>query len=133
VPATVLAALPTLLAFGAATPALAATPAHQEPTEPAAASTYLQVSNTQTCDTDTFCTFTAACPPGTVLTGGGVTTNSFSSSGVYLYESGPISTTTWRATIRNVTAAPFPMTVTAICATSGGGNSPHPPLHGHRK
>lgn len=80
---------------------------------------YEQVSNTQTCGNDTFCMFTATCPPGKVVTGGGITTNTFISSGVYQYESGPISTTTWRATIRNVNGGPFQVTVWAVCVNAG--------------
>ncbi|MFJ3234013.1 hypothetical protein [Streptomyces sp. NPDC086787] len=47
-----------------------------------------------------------------------MTTNNFISSGVYAYESGPTSTTTWRATIRNVTGPAFTMTVWAICVNA---------------
>ncbi|MFE0089905.1 hypothetical protein [Streptomyces sp. NPDC058991] len=39
------------------------------------------------------------------------------SSGVYLYESGPISNTTWRSTMRN-TGSSFNVTVRAICANA---------------
>ncbi|MEV1053877.1 hypothetical protein [Streptomyces sp. NPDC049887] len=40
------------------------------------------------------------------------------SSGVYLYESGPISNTTWRSTMRNTTGSSFNVTVRAICANA---------------
>ncbi|AWI32993.1 hypothetical protein DDW44_10545 [Streptomyces tirandamycinicus] len=88
------------------------------PAGPPGVSGYQQVSNTQTCGADTFCMFTATCPAGTVVTGGGLNTNTFISSGVYLYESGPISNTTWRSTMRNTTASTFSVTVRAICANA---------------
>lgn len=88
------------------------------PPGPPGVSGYQQVSNTQTCGADTFCTFTATCPPGTVVTGGGLNTSTFISSGVYLYESGPINNTTWRSTLRNTTGSSFSVTVRAICANA---------------
>ncbi|MEU6705635.1 hypothetical protein [Streptomyces wuyuanensis] len=54
-----------------------------------------------------------------MVTGGGLNTNTFVSSGVYLYESGPISNTTWRGTMRNTTGSSFSITVRAICALAG--------------
>lgn len=59
-------------------------------------------------------------PRGTLVTGGGITTNTFISSGVYVYETAPVNSTTWRGTIRNATQSTFPVTVKAVCARSQG-------------
>ncbi|GGX78905.1 hypothetical protein GCM10010510_24820 [Streptomyces anandii JCM 4720] len=114
-----LTALPALLALGTAAPALAAVPAHHKVATPPPVH-YQQVSNTATCGADSFCTVTVTCPRGTLVTGGGITTNTFISSGVYVYETAPVNSTTWRGTIRNATQSTFPVTVKAVCARSQG-------------
>lgn len=53
------------------------------------------------------------------LAGGGLNPNTPVRSGVYLYESGPISSTTWRSTMRNTTGSSLSVTVRAICANAG--------------
>ncbi|MER6474274.1 hypothetical protein [Streptomyces collinus] len=113
-----LAALPALVALGTATPAMAAAPAHhQQARQPVR---YVQVSNTQTCNPDGLCTITATCPSGTVVTGGGVSETPLISSGVYLMESEPTSSRTWRGTLRNASQFPVQVTVTAVCARIPG-------------
>ncbi|KPI34135.1 hypothetical protein OV450_6046 [Actinobacteria bacterium OV450] len=110
-----LTALPALLALSAGTPVLAATSKDAQPPV-----RYVQVSNTQSCAPDTFCTFTATCPTGTVVTGGGVSVTPFVSSGVYLYETEPSSNTSWVGTVRNASAFPVQVTVKAVCARLPG-------------
>ncbi|MGW1987907.1 hypothetical protein ACWCPJ_36575 [Streptomyces collinus] len=115
--ATGLAALPALLALSTATPAAAAATVHPKPQQPVR---YVQVSNTQTCSPDGLCTITATCPSGTVVTGGGVSETPLISSGVYLMETEPTSSRTWRGTLRNASQFPVQVTVTAICARIPG-------------
>ncbi|MER6472456.1 hypothetical protein [Streptomyces collinus] len=112
-----LTALPALLALSAVTPAAAAVPAHPKPAQQPR---YVQVSNTQTCNPDGLCTITATCPSGTVVTGGGVSEAPLISSGVYLMESEPTSSRTWRGTLRNASQFPVQVTVTAVCARIPG-------------
>ncbi|MGV9567329.1 hypothetical protein [Streptomyces sp. NPDC003480] len=116
-----LTALPALFAVSAGTPALAAAPAHQK--EGRSSVRYVQVSNTQTCTPDSFCTVTATCPSGTVVTGGGITADNFISSDVYVYETQPTSATTWRGTIRNASTFTFHVTVKAVCIRLPRGRS----------
>lgn len=113
-----LTAVPALLALSTGTPAGAATSDHEKDVKQPVR--YTQVSNTQTCNPDGLCTFTATCPSGTVVTGGGVSETPLISSGVYLMESEPTSNRTWRGTIRNASSFPVTVTVTAICARIPG-------------
>ncbi|WP_042381140.1 hypothetical protein [Streptacidiphilus melanogenes] len=113
-----LTALSALLALSAAAPAPAAVPARHAVAK--APVHYAQVSHTQTCGPDSFCTVIATCPDGTLVTGGGVTPNNYISSGVYVYEAGPISDTSYRGTIRNTTRTTFQVTAKAICARIPG-------------
>ncbi|MET7719650.1 hypothetical protein [Streptomyces mirabilis] len=112
-----LTALPALFALSTGTPAIAATSAHQKPKPPVR---YVQVSNSATCAPDSFCTVTATCPSGNVVTGGGITADNFVSSGVYVYETQPTSATTWRGTIRNASAITFHVSTKAVCARRPG-------------
>lgn len=137
-----LMALLALFAFGLVTPAQATAPAHQKASRVIAAPVsahnrcgghvhndrhsrvrggrdkcrYQQVSHTEQCGPDTFCEATATCPPGTVVTGGGIGTNTFISDQVWLYETKPTSDTTWQGTYRNRTNITFPITAWAVCA-----------------
>ena len=83
-----------------------------------ATTTFVQVSHMEQCGPDTFCSSTANCPPGTVVVGGGIGTNTFISYDVWLYETKPIGTTAWEGTYRNRTGSTFPITAYAICAQS---------------
>ncbi|MFK4146945.1 hypothetical protein [Streptomyces sp. NPDC004065] len=78
------------------------------------------MSNSATCAPDSFRTVTATCPPGTVVTGGGITADNFVSSGVYVYETQPTSATAWRGTIRNTTGITFQVITKAVCASVPG-------------
>ncbi|MEU6365263.1 kelch repeat-containing protein [Streptomyces sp. NPDC046931] len=143
-----LMALLALFAVGLATPAAAATGAHQKASRVTAApaaegdrcgkrlladrrshvlgggkkcgttTTFVQVSHTEQCGPDTFCSSTANCPAGSVVVGGGIGTNTFISNDVWLYETKPIGTTAWEGTYRNRTNITFPITAYAICAQS---------------
>lgn len=113
-----LTALPALFALSPGTPALAATSVTQKAAQPPVR--YVQVSNVQTCNADGLCTFRANCPSGTVVTGGGVSVSPLISSGLYLMESEPDNSTTWKGTVRNNTQFPVTVTVKAICARLPG-------------
>ncbi|OKJ74389.1 hypothetical protein AMK32_35985 [Streptomyces sp. CB01883] len=113
-----LTALPALFIMSPGTPAQAATSVHQKETQPPVR--YVQVSNVQTCNPDGLCTFRASCPSGTVITGGGVSVSPLISSGLYLMESEPDNSTTWKGTVRNNTQFPVTVTVKAICVRLPG-------------
>ncbi|MFF0066884.1 hypothetical protein ACFYRC_36310 [Streptomyces sp. NPDC005279] len=69
------------------------------------------------CANDNLCQVTVNCPPGKVVTGGGIRSNTLG-NGLVLMDTFPASDTSWRANLENDTGVTITITAWAVCANA---------------